>query len=278
MEKMSAWLTTLLQEGAGPTAPLQEANIQLASLEQGELWAWHGAAVIVSSSVLQIDRERLGSPQESTTSDKLQAAFKARSQSALSAGFSLGIDLHIDENTPWETVVSVHQAGAKAGIRTAGLVFAGASDLEPPTCPVLEELVGTSKTDEPPSDDLLSSEAPSPEQKALESCRPAVSILRDIAKRDLGGKERLENYVKRAPLAWQACDCRGDERAVRAIAWYWSGRHHGPPTRTIRISLGVKGEKDTMTVSASKTDPWSKVSQSVIEAAQSNRRLVFAVE
>jgi len=40
----------------------------------------------------------------------------------------------------------------------------------------------------------------------------------------------------------------------------------------------VKGEKDTMTVSASKTDPWSKVSQSVIEAAQSNRRLVFAVE
>lgn len=276
-EDLGSWLTNLKDEGAGPTVSLKDAGVDLVPRTDGDAWAWHGAAVLISDSAVQVDRENVGASSDSATQDKLASLLKSRAQVALSAGVSLGLDLYIDASTPWGTVVAALDGANKAGFRTVGFVFAASTKLEAPSSTLLGELA---KADEAggEDDDPLAPATTGPADKALASCRPAVSVVQEIGKRDLGAREKVEFFVKRAPGAWQACGCRADEQALRSLAWHWSGRGNGPPTRTIKVVLAAKADKEATVVSAAKSDAWSKVAEKVVGAAATDKHVVLAAE
>ncbi len=275
-QDLGAWLATLKDEGAGPPVSLAEANVDLVPRTDGDVWAWHGAAVLLSGSAVQLDREKIGAPSEPGTQQKLVTAFKSRAQVALSAGVSLGLDVYVDAKTPWGNVVATLDAAAGAGFRTVGFVFAAPAKLEAPSSALLGELAKADETGG--DDDPLAPATTGPADKALASCRPAVSVLQEIGTRDLGAREKVEFFAKRAPGSWQACGCRADDQALRSLAWHWSGRGNGPPTRAITVMLGTKADKETSAVSAAKSDLWSKVAEKVVAAAATDKRVVLAAE
>ena len=275
-EDLGSWLAALKDEGAGPPVSLRDANVDLVARSDGDAWAWHGAALLLSGSAIHLDREKLGAPSDAGTLRELAAQLKSRAQVALSAGVSLGLDVYVDAKTPWGTVVAALDAAVKAGFRTVGFVFAAPAKLDAPTSTLIAELA---KADEAGGDDdPLEPVTTGPADKALASCRPAISVLQEIGKRDLGAREKVEFFAKRAPGAWQACGCRADEQALRSVPWHWSGRANGAPTRSFTLVLGTKSDKETSLVSAAKSDLWSKVVEKVVGAAASGKRVVLAAE
>lgn len=275
-EDLGSWLATLKDEGAGPPVSLRDANVDLVVRSDGDAWAWNGAALLLSSSAIHLDHETLGAPSDAGTLDKLATQLKSRAQVALSAGVSLGLDLYVDAKTPWGTVVAALEASVKAGFRTVGFVFAAPGKLEGPSSTLLGELANADEVGG--NDDPLAPATTGPGDKALATCRPAISVLQEIVKRDLGAREKVEFFAKRAPGAWQACGCRADEQALRSLPWHWSGRANGPPTRSFKVVLGTKSDKETSLVSAAKSDLWSKVAEKVVGAAASDKRVVLAAE
>jgi hypothetical protein len=275
-EDLGSWLATLKDEGAGPPVSLRDANVDLVARSDGDAWAWHGAALLLSGSAIHLDREKLGAPSDARTLDDLAAQLKSRAQVALSAGVSLGLDVYVDAKTPWGTVVAALDAAVKAGFRTVGFVFAAPAKLDAPTSTLIAELA---KADEAGGDDdPLEPVTTGPADKALASCRPAISVLQEIGKRDLGVREKVEFFAKRAPGAWQACGCRADEQALRSVPWHWSGRANGAPTRSFTLVLGTKSDKETSLVSAAKSDLWSKVAEKIVGAAATDKHVVLAAE
>ena len=117
-----------------------------------------------------------------------------------------------------------------------------------------------------------------PADKALAKCRPAVSLLQDIGKRELTAKEKNASWAKRAPGAWQSCRCRVDDDTFKAMQWHWLGRTYGPPTRTVKVLLSPADDKEAQKVAAPKAEPWSKVAEKVVQASKSGKRISLATE
>ena len=89
------------------------------------LWAWHGASLLFDDKAVQLDFERLGAPGEEASNKKLTEQLEARAKMALAAGMSMGLDVYIHQDTPWETVVALLNLAVGSGFRAVGLVFEG---------------------------------------------------------------------------------------------------------------------------------------------------------
>lgn len=274
---LAAWMKAATGEGMGPPAPFDQTSIKLVSRDDGDPWAWHGAALLFDNEAVQLDFEKLGAPSDATAKEKLAQQLKQRAEVALAAGISMGLDVYVHRDTPWETVVAVLEPAVASGFRTVGLVFEGPAEAQAPSSPLLAALVKADQVrrEADPLEDFAS---PEPAHKALARCRPAISILREIGKRELTPKEKASFFAKRAPGAWQSCRCRSDDDAFKALQWHWLGRTYGPPTRSIKLLLATADDGEAEKVSAKGSEPWSKVAPTVVEASKSGKRLAFMVQ
>ena len=277
-EDLGAWLKAVNDEGMGPPPPYQQMGMKLVPRNDGDPWAWFGAAMLVDKGAVQLDFDKLGAPSDSATLEKLVEQLKQRAGVALAAGISMGLDVYIHKDTPWEMVVAVFDPAVASGFRTVGVVFEGPSKIEAPSSSLLAALDAADqkrREDGDPLDDI----APAgPADKAFAKCRPAISVLREAGKRELTPKEKNEFFVKRAPGAWLSCQCRADQDAIRAVQWHWLGRTYGPPTRSVKLLLTSADDKEATKVSGAKTEPWSKMADKVVEASKSGKRVALTVE
>lgn len=276
-KELGAWMTAANAEGMGPPAPFEQMRMKLVARGDGDPWAWHGASLLFDQKAVQLDFDRLGVPGEEASKKKLAEQLEARAKTALAAGISMGLDVYIHRDTPWETVVVLLDQAAASGFRTVGLVFEGPSKVKAPSSPLLAELV---KADARRRDaDPFEEAAPAgPADKAFAKCRPAISLLQDIGKRELTPKEKTATFAKRAPGAWQSCRCRIDDDALMALQWHWLGRTYGPPTRSVKVLLSPADDQDAAKVAAPKSKPWSEVADKVVQAAKSGKRVSLAIE
>ncbi len=275
-KELETWLRAAYDEGMAPPAPYKSMGMRLVERNDGDAWAWFGSALLLDTSTMKLDFERLGPPKEKNYK-KLSEQLKQQAQVALSAGISMGLDVYIHPDTSWETVVSVLTPVAQTGIRTVGIVFEAPSKLEAPKSDLIEKMHNVDEARRK-SDSIEENVSGDPAEKALSNCRPAVSLLHDIRKRELTTKEKTAMFAKRAPGAWQSCRCRTRPDVLKAIQWHWLGRGYGPPTRSIKLQLANAGEKDAKKISGPKTEPWSKMAEKVVEALKEKRRLSFVVE
>lgn len=276
-KRLGEWLEAAKNEGMGPPPPYEQMQMKLVESSDGDPWAWFGAALLVNKDALQLDFEKIGPPSEDSSREKLSASLKQRAQSALAAGISMGLDLYIHPDTPWSSVTALFDAVAASGFRTVGIVFAAPTKLQSPKSDLLAALRDADQKGS--EQDLpIDEPVPDPADKALSACRPAISLLREIGKREMTAKDKVELFAQRAPGAWQSCLCRVDEDVIKTLHWHWLARSYGPPTRSFKLLVAAGGDKEATTIAAGTQDPWSKVSGEIVRASKDGKRVAFTAK
>ena len=214
----------------------------------------------------------------------LARVFRAAVESGYSSRPSNGsgrarhpVVLAVSPRETWKDVVSVVEAGRRAGFRQALFVFevpTHASAPAPAGAAARIRALATDPVEMPWKRDVaIAGELARANPRCPAIAKPFEAPAGDSAVMEA----QLTAFLAEVPGAVTACRCDADLDAIRAFAWARFGRHWGPPTVTHTLELAAEGEASAR-VAQPAGSPWSTAHAAVLEAAKRPTPAVLATE
>jgi biopolymer transport protein ExbD len=280
--ELRRWLADLAADGP-PGDPGIREEVTLAVVEEPPRAAPHAVSVMVARCV---DPQKCPSMAVTITAQGELIAGGSMSDAAanltakllevrerLRADEEWKVLFLVDGGVAWADVAAVVSAAARAEVRTVGFAFETRAmrASPPPPSSIDAELArldaewAAQVADGKHAPLGRHPPRPSLADKVYARCPGAQRMANGLLSETIASDDKIQALVERVPDEIAACGCKVELAALKQLFWrLWDRHRSAGPLAWIEVEVAPDG----VPVAATATEPWSRASARIVEAAR----------